>query len=121
MREDEEKIRTGAEEMMSTSRVLQGIVDTNYLLKIPFKVKLAPGERLIVLRNHSSLVRFTLIKGFLGHLNLIEGSFSYGGRLGYLPKIPFLRHDTIRNNILFGLPLDEEKLKYVEDTVGLTP
>lgn len=82
-------------------------------------MRLAPGERLIIIRRHTTLVRFTLIKGFLGHLNIIDGNLSYGGRIGYLPKIPFLRHDTIRNNVLFGETLDEERLKHVENISGL--
>lgn len=101
-----EEIKVQTEEALPTYRPLEQMVDANFLLKVPFKVKLAPGERLVILRNHVSLVRFTLIQGFLGHLNLVEGNFAYGGQVGYLPKIPFLRHDTVRNNILFGLPLD---------------
>ena len=94
-------------------------MDAQYLLKIPFKIKLARGERLIVLRNHLSVARFTLIQGFLGHLIQIEGDFAYGGRIGYLPKIPFLSNDTIRNNILFSEVPDEARIRMVEEMVGL--
>jgi ABC-type multidrug transport system fused ATPase/permease subunit len=83
------------------------------VLRIPFDITLRRGERLIVLGD-VGVARYSLAEAFLGHLNIIDGSINYGGRIGYLPQVPFiLRRDTVRNNVLFGELLDEQKLQRV--------
>lgn len=35
------------------------------------------------------------------------------GRLAYVPQEPFVQNTSVRNNILFGLPLDRDKYRRV--------
>ena len=62
----------------------------------------------------------SLLVAILGELPLREGKISYDGKVAYAPQIPWVFSGTIRENILFGLPFDEEKFHHVTDVCGLT-
>ena len=72
----------------------------NIRLTIPFKIKLKRADRLVVIGgNGSRESQFHQL--FLGNLRVIHGEFRFGGKIGYVPKMPFLKHDSIKRNILF--------------------
>ena len=62
----------------------------------------------------------TLLRAVLGELPLHEGKISYQGKIAYAPQVPWVFSGTIRENILFGLPFDEQKFQHVVDVCGLT-
>ncbi len=62
----------------------------------------------------------TLLTAVLGELPLHEGTISYHGKVAYVPQIPWVFSGTVRENILFGLPFDEERFQHVVDISGLT-
>ena len=62
----------------------------------------------------------TLLRAVLGELPLQEGNISYQGKIAYAPQVPWVFSGTIRENILFGLPFDEQKFQHVVDICGLT-
>ncbi|CAH3031170.1 unnamed protein product [Pocillopora meandrina] len=62
----------------------------------------------------------TLLRAVLGELPLHEGKISYQGKIAYAPQVPWVFSGTIRENILFGLPFDEQKFQHVVDICGLT-
>lgn len=113
----EERPTTYHTQGMPSARAFE-VTDTSLMLNIPFDIDLQKGQRLIVIGEVGS-TKEGLIDAFLGHLSVREGEIRYGGKIGYLPQSPFLRHDTIRNNILFGEPLDEQRLVRVEKMVGI--
>ena len=77
------------------------------------------GDRLIVL-GEIGTAKYNLAEAFLGHLNILEGRIQYGGRIGYLPQVPFLlRRESIRANVLFGEPLEQVRLNRVYNLVHL--
>ena len=55
----------------------------------------------------------SLLASLLGETHLRSGSRSLRGRVAYVEQEPCIFSDSVRNNILFGLPLDEERLKEV--------
>ena len=55
----------------------------------------------------------SLLTATLGELPLHRGSISYHGKVSYVPQIPWVFSGTIRENILFGLPFNEERLQKV--------
>ncbi|KAJ7325678.1 hypothetical protein OS493_029102 [Desmophyllum pertusum] len=62
----------------------------------------------------------SLLTAILGELPLCKGEISYHGKVAYVPQIPWVFSGTIRENILFSLPFNEEKFKHVVDICGLT-
>ena len=62
----------------------------------------------------------SLLTAILGELPLCEGKISYHGKVAYVPQIPWVFSGTIRDNILFGLPYDQEKFRNVIQVCSLT-
>lgn len=50
-------------------------------------------------------------------MRLTSGEITFGGPVAYCPQIAWIQSTSIRDNILFGLPFDEEKYwKVIKDT-----
>ena len=62
----------------------------------------------------------SLLAAILGELPLHRGEISYHGKLAYVPQIPWVFSGTIRENILFGLPFNEERFQQVVHICELT-
>jgi ABC-type multidrug transport system fused ATPase/permease subunit len=52
-----------------------------------------------------------LVLSILGQMRLTGGNYKVGGSIGYVPQTPWIQSGTIRDNILFGLPYDEERYR----------
>lgn len=57
----------------------------------------------------------SLLLAMLDELNMVSGTKSKNGNFGYISQTPYLKNDTVRNNICFGLPYDEDKFNKVVD------
>ena len=53
----------------------------------------------------------TLLFAILGELPLTEGEISCYNKVAYAPQIPWVFSGNMRENILFGLPFDEQSFK----------
>ena len=62
----------------------------------------------------------SLLTAILGEISVCEGTISYYGKVSYVPQIPWTFSGTVRENILFGLPFNEEKFQQIVDICGLT-
>ena len=62
----------------------------------------------------------SLLAAILGELPLHRGEISYHGKLAFVPQIPWVFSGTIRENILFGLPFNEERFQQVVHICELT-
>ena len=93
----------------------------DHLSKTPSDITLnaSNGDMLAVTGKVGS-GKSSLLTAILGELPLCEGAISYHGRVAYVPQIPWVFSGTIRENILFGLPFNEEKFRHVIDICGLT-
>lgn len=72
----------------------------------------APGELLCVVGSVGS-GKSALIAAILGDLNLRSGHSQVVGSIAYVSQQAWILNDTIRNNIVFGLPFDEAKYREV--------
>ena len=61
----------------------------------------------------------SLLKAIIGQLHQIAGSKSVNGRVAYVPQIPLIINDTIRNNILFGLPFEPKRYRSIIESCEL--
>jgi ABC-type multidrug transport system fused ATPase/permease subunit len=91
-----------------------------FKIKIPYEIMVQTGQRLFVLGNNQS-GKSSFFQSILGNLVCQYGLFDVGGRLGYVPQVPFIRRDTLKNNITFGSAEDSMKLDRVEDFVDMVP
>ena len=55
----------------------------------------------------------SLLASLLGETHIQSGTITRRGRVAYVEQEPCIFSDSVRNNILFGLPLDEERLHEV--------
>jgi ATP-binding cassette subfamily C (CFTR/MRP) protein 1 len=55
----------------------------------------------------------SLLNALVGEMKQVKGDIVFGGNVGYCPQTAWIQNNTVKNNILFGLPLDEEKYQQV--------
>jgi ABC-type transport system involved in cytochrome bd biosynthesis fused ATPase/permease subunit len=94
-------------------------VKGDFKIKIPYKISVTTGERLIVL-GRSNSGKSSFFQSILGNVIREYGNLEVGGKISYVPQIPFLLRETIKNNIIFGGIDVKEKLDMVEEFVELT-
>ena len=63
----------------------------------------------------------SLLASLLGETHILSGTLDRRGRIAYVEQEPCIFSDSVRNNILFGLPLDEERLSEVVRVCQLEP
>ena len=62
----------------------------------------------------------SLLATVMGETKIVSGKMERGGKIAYVEQEPCILSDSVRNNILFGLPLDEARLYEVVDVCELT-
>ena len=79
----------------------------DFVLNVPeFSVK--PGE-LVAVAGRVGAGKSSLVHAILGNMHPVQGTSESGGRVSYVPQNPWCQNLTLRDNITFGLPFDEEK------------
>jgi ABC-type multidrug transport system fused ATPase/permease subunit len=86
-----------------------------------FSFSIAKGEVLAVCGPVGS-GKSTLLNGILEEAEASgDTSVTKHGRITYVPQTPFILNQTVRNNVLFGLPYDRERYERVLDACCLRP
>lgn len=67
-----------------------------------------PGEFLAVVGEVGS-GKSSFLLSILGELDIRKGTLESSGSFGYVPQTAFLINATLRDNIIFGLPYDEQR------------
>ena len=88
------------------------------LRKLDLKVR--AGEIVAVVGGVGS-GKTSLLQAMLGQMKLMDGSVKVKGITAYVSQQSWLMSDTIRNNILFGLPYDRERYLRVLELCQLLP
>lgn len=84
-----------------------------------FDFSIAKGQVLCVCGPVGS-GKSTFINGILGEAEPIGGTMVHiQGPISYVPQTPFILNMTLRENILFGLPMDQERYDRVLDACAL--
>jgi ABC-type transport system involved in cytochrome bd biosynthesis fused ATPase/permease subunit len=81
-----------------------------------FSVK--PGEVVAVV-GRIAAGKSSLVQAILGNMVKEHGSMTVGGRIAYVPQNPWLQNLSMRDNILFGEPCNEERYQEVIDACAL--
>ncbi|KAJ7593413.1 ABC protein [Mycena floridula] len=63
----------------------------------------------------------SLLQGLLGEMRKVSGEFSFGGRVAYCPQTAWIQNATLRENILFGRPYEEDRYWKIIEIACLIP
>jgi ATP-binding cassette subfamily C (CFTR/MRP) protein 1 len=67
------------------------------------------GEFIVVVGRVGS-GKSTFLKALLGEIGKVTGEVKVRGKVAYFDQKPFIMNDTVKRNVLFGKPDDNEKL-----------
>ncbi|KAI0710130.1 P-loop containing nucleoside triphosphate hydrolase protein [Earliella scabrosa] len=78
----------------------------------PFQLKdvsmLVPRGTLVAIVG--SVGRYSsLLQGLIGEMRKVQGHVSFGGRVAYCSQTAWIQNATLRENVLFGQPYDEDR------------
>ncbi|XP_072281284.1 ATP-binding cassette sub-family C member 2 [Pyxicephalus adspersus] len=63
----------------------------------------------------------SLISAMLGEMDHVNGHINIKGSLAYVPQQAWIQNATLKDNILFGAPLDEKRYQEVLEACALLP
>ncbi|KAG6832807.1 hypothetical protein H0H92_009426 [Tricholoma furcatifolium] len=76
-----------------------------------------PRGQLVAIVGAVGCGKTSLLQGIIGEMKKTSGSIKFGGSVGYCPQSAWIQNATIRENICFGRPFDEDKYwKAVNDS-----
>ncbi|KAG6837247.1 hypothetical protein H0H93_012642 [Arthromyces matolae] len=91
----------------------------------PFKVSninmRVPRGTLVAVVGRVGSGKSSLLQGLIGEMRHIGGSFSFGGKVAYCPQTAWIQNASLRDNILFGKPYEEERYWRVIEEACLLP
>ncbi|KAF9104630.1 hypothetical protein BGX29_001523 [Mortierella sp. GBA35] len=107
--EDDEKAQqeSGIESQGSVTSEDRG---TFALKNIDLKI---PRGQLVAIVGAVGSGKSSLLNALVGEMKKTSGIMSYGGTIGYCPQSAWIQNATVKDNILFGLPLDEARYQRV--------
>ncbi|WIA12457.1 hypothetical protein OEZ85_012492 [Tetradesmus obliquus] len=83
----------------------------NFTLNVPeFSVR--SGE-LVAVVGRVGAGKSSLFHAILGNMQPLAGAAETGGKVSFVPQNPWCQNLTLRDNICFGLPMDEERYSRV--------
>ncbi|GAB9464782.1 Atp-binding protein [Globisporangium polare] len=69
----------------------------------------AKSGDLLAIVGHVGAGKSTLLSGILGDARCSRGSVALRGQVAYVSQQPFIQNATVRENICFGLPFEQER------------
>ncbi|KAM8876676.1 ATP-binding cassette sub-family C member 3 isoform 1-T1 [Synchiropus picturatus] len=82
---------------------------------------MVPRGSLLAVVGHVGSGKSSLISALLGEMEKLEGDVSVRGSVAYVPQQAWIQNATLRDNILFGKPYNEQKYRCVLEACALTP
>ncbi|KAJ7714243.1 multidrug resistance-associated ABC transporter [Mycena maculata] len=61
----------------------------------------------------------SILQSLVGEMRRTRGETIFGGKVAYVPQVPWIQNETVKNNILFGEADDEDRLQEVVNTCSL--
>lgn len=68
-----------------------------------------PRGQLVAIVGAVGSGKSSLLNALVGEMRKTGGHMVYGGTIGYCPQSAWIQNATVKDNILFGLPLDEDR------------
>ncbi len=86
--------------------VFKHATDTNFRLNMP-EFSIQPGE-LVAVVGRVGAGKSSLLQAILGNMELLEGTAHAAGNFAYVPQSPWCQNLSLRDNIVFGQPWEED-------------
>lgn len=80
-----------------------------------------PKAKLVAVVGGVGSGKSSLLAAFLGDMERVKGRVAINGSLAYASQQAWIQNATLRNNVLFGLPYDEERYNRVVEACQLGP
>ncbi|KAG0693348.1 ABC protein [Suillus ampliporus] len=80
-----------------------------------------PRGRLVAVVGRVGSGKSSLLQGLIGEMRKVSGHVSFGGRVGYCPQTAWIQNATLRDNIIFGQPFEEDRYWRILETACLLP
>ncbi|KAG2424609.1 hypothetical protein HXX76_014334 [Chlamydomonas incerta] len=110
--------KTNAPGVHIESAVFHHPSNPNWHLHVP-RFDVRPGQVVAVV-GRIGAGKSSLIQAILGNMAKEHGASSVGGRISYVPQNPWLQNLSVRENVLFGEDMDEERYNAVIEACALT-
>ncbi|KIL64510.1 hypothetical protein M378DRAFT_163292 [Amanita muscaria Koide BX008] len=76
-----------------------------------------PRGKLVAVVGPVGSGKSSLLQGLIGEMRMTSGKVTFGGTVSYCPQSAWIQNATIRENICFGRPFEEEKYwKAIKDS-----
>ncbi|KAG0695504.1 ABC protein [Suillus ampliporus] len=87
------------------------------------KDKPVPGKDapLFRVKNVDYVHPTSLLQGLIGEMRKVSGHVTFGGRIGYCQQTAWIQNATLRDNITFGRPFEEDRYWRVLEIACLLP
>ncbi|KAG0036025.1 hypothetical protein BGZ82_004800 [Podila clonocystis] len=72
-----------------------------------------PRGQLVAIVGAVGSGKSSLLNALVGEMRKTSGRMEYGGTIGYCPQSAWIQNATVKDNILFGLPLNEDRYRRV--------
>ncbi|KAK7381741.1 hypothetical protein VNO80_00288 [Phaseolus coccineus] len=79
------------------------------LREVNFEIK---WEQTVAVCGPVGAGKTSLLHAILGEIPRISGTVRVGGTLAYVSQIPWIQSGTIRDNVLYGKPMDQTRYEY---------
>ncbi|KAJ2911917.1 hypothetical protein MD484_g8498, partial [Candolleomyces efflorescens] len=98
----------------SEETLLEKVAQTPFQLK-NLTMRIERGK-LVAIVGRVGSGKSSLLQAIIGEMRRLSGNVSFGGRIAYCPQTAWIQNASLRNNITFGLPFEEERYwRAVED------
>lgn len=91
----------------------------------PFKIPLlnieVPRGKLVAIVGSVGSGKVSILSGLIGEMKQTSGTVKFGGKIAYCAQHAFIQNATLRDNVLFGQPWDEERYWRVIEDACLIP
>ncbi|XP_056010332.1 multidrug resistance-associated protein 1-like isoform X2 [Ostrea edulis] len=88
------------------------------LRDIDFKI---PAGKLVAVVGQVGSGKSSLLSALLGEMDKVAGSVNVFGKVAFVPQQAWIQNATVKDNILFGKPMEESKYDEILDACALKP